>query len=410
LIPHYEKTVLDSGLSVISEHIPSVRSVAVGVWVRTGSRFEEPVQNGIAHFLEHMMFKGTRKRSPLKIAQSLESIGGALNAFTGKEVTCYYASALDTHLKKSVEVLADITCNSVFPDKEIPKERSVIIEEIKAMKDTPEEYIFDLFHEELFPQNSLGRPILGTENIVTQFQRSAVVDFWQKFYSGDNIIIAAAGNLQHNNLVQLVKNYFSFPTQNTNQSPENARIARNDVIEYEYPINQAHLCIGGEGIPYISEQRIPLLVLNTYLGGGMSSRLFQRLREKTGLAYSVYSFTDFYSDVGLFGVYIGTDSKKLDLTRRLLLEELNRIREKSLSNGTLTKIKNQLKGNLVLSLESTSRRMSRLAKNEIYFNSFISVDELIERIDAVSSTDILEIANQVINPDNFITVILKPGL
>jgi predicted Zn-dependent peptidase len=317
----FQKTTLDNGISVISEKIGSVRSIAVGVWVRTGSRFEKPVENGIAHFLEHMMFKGTKKRSPLKIAESLESIGGALNAFTGKEITCFYANALDTHINKTVEVLADITCNSVFPDKEIPKERGVILEEIKSMKDTPEEYIFDLFHEKLFPGNSLGRSILGTESIVSTFRRSSVINFWEKFYSGRNIIIAAAGNLDHARLVRLVENYFSVSSREINILPERVSVAQKHIYEYEHPITQAHMCIGGEAIPYTSDKRYPLLVLNTFLGGGMSSRLFQRLREKNGLAYSVYSFTDFYSDVGLFGVYIGTDSKKLGLTSNLLFDE-----------------------------------------------------------------------------------------
>jgi predicted Zn-dependent peptidase len=410
LISSFQKTILDNGVTVVSEDISSVRSIAVGVWVRTGSRFERPVENGIAHFLEHMMFKGTKKRSPLKIAESLESIGGALNAFTGKEITCFYANALDTHINKTVEVLADITCNSIFPDKEIPKERSVILEEIKSMKDTPEEYIFDLFHEKLFPENSLGRSILGTESIVKSFQRSSVVHFWEKFYSGRNIIIAAAGNLNHSRLIKLVEKYFTFPVRKMNKHPEKATIARKQVFEYEHPISQAHLCIGGEGIPYSSDQRFSLLVLNTYLGGGMSSRLFQRLREKNGLAYSVYSFTDFYSDVGLFGIYIGTDGAKLVLTKKLVIEELRRLKEKRLSENNLTRIKNQLKGNLVLSLESTSRRMQRLARSEIYFNKFISVSELINNIDAVTAEDIIEVANRVIIPQNFITVILKPTL
>jgi predicted Zn-dependent peptidase len=410
LISSFQKTILDNGVTVVSEDISSVRSIAVGVWVRTGSRFERPVENGIAHFLEHMMFKGTKKRSPLKIAESLESIGGALNAFTGKEITCFYANALDTHINKTIEVLADITCNSIFPDKEIPKERSVILEEIKSMKDTPEEYIFDLFHEKLFPENSLGRSILGTESIVKSFQRSSVVHFWEKFYSGRNIIIAAAGNLNHSRLIKLVEKYFTFPVRKMNKHPEKATIARKQVFEYEHPISQAHLCIGGEGIPYSSDQRFSLLVLNTYLGGGMSSRLFQRLREKNGLAYSVYSFTDFYSDVGLFGIYIGTDGAKLVLTKKLVIEELRRLKEKRLSENNLTRIKNQLKGNLVLSLESTSRRMQRLARSEIYFNKFISVSELINNIDAVTAEDIIEVANRVIIPQNFITVILKPTL
>jgi predicted Zn-dependent peptidase len=407
---NFKKTVLDSGLTIISEIIPSVRSIAAGVWIKTGSRFEYPAQNGIAHFLEHMMFKGTRKRSPLEIAQSLESIGGHLNAFTGKEVTCYYANALDIHLNRSIEVLSDMVCNSVFPEKEIPRERFVVLEEIKSTKDTPEEHIFDIFHEKLFPDDPLGRPILGTEEIVSGFERTSVVDFWRTQYAPENMVISAAGNLNHDKLVRLVDKYFHFEKiadQKQLQLVENITQSQEFIIPQ--PINQAHICTGGLGIPYNSEDRFALLVLNAYLGGGMSSRLFQRLREKRGLAYSIYSFTDFYSNIGLFGIYMGTDSAKLKTAQSLLQDELHKLTIKEISTGQLTRIKNQLKGNLVLGLESTSRRMTRLAKNELYFNEYVSIDSLIKNIDNVTTKDIIRLANDIIHPDNFITVILQPA-
>jgi predicted Zn-dependent peptidase len=403
----YKKTNLDNGITIVSENIETVRSIALGVWVKTGSRFEDSTENGMAHFLEHMMFKGTRKRTPLKIAQSLEMLGGNLNAFTGKEVTCFFANSLDTHLNKGVEVLADMVCNSIFPDKEISKERMVIIEEISAIKDTPEEYIFDLFHEKLFPENPLGRPILGTATIVDKFNRNGVLNFWKKFYSAQNIVIAAAGNLDHEQLLTYVNKYFAFNTSTLNREKEKAIAAKSKYYLIDQSINQAHICMGGESFPYTAEERIPLLVLNAYLGGGMSSRLFQRLREKRGLVYSVYSFVDFYSDIGIFGVYAGTDPQNVALVQELLHQELERVSQKPITNGILAKIKNQLKGNVVLGLEGTSRRMSRLAKNELYFGRYVSIDDLIHSLDRVTPEDVWKVANKIIQPEKFVTVILQ---
>jgi predicted Zn-dependent peptidase len=405
----FKKTILDNGITVISEHIDSVRSVSIGVWIKTGSRAERRSENGIAHFLEHMVFKGTKNRSPLKIAQSMESLGGSLNAFTGKEVTCFFANVLDTHLKNSVEILADMICNSTFPEKEISREKQVVLEEIKSIKDTPEEYVFDIFHEKLFPNSALGRPILGGEKIIEDMDRSKVVSFWKENYSGKNIIVSAAGNLEHSKLISLVDKFFSF--SNGYHPPKPVKKVKSAVAQAYYlkkPISQAHICIGGESISYKSEDRFPLMILNTYLGGGMSSRLFQQVREKRGLAYSVYSFLDFYSDVGLFGIYAGTDHQKLDLIQGLLKDELRLATSTPLKKNTLSKLKNQLKGNLVLALEGSSRRMSRLAKNEIYFGEYVSLDKLISGIDKVEQDDIIRIAQKVFRPDDFVTVILNP--
>jgi len=404
----YHKSTLDNGITVISEHIESVRSVSIGIWIKTGSRAEHSKENGIAHFLEHMVFKGTENRSPLKIAQSMESLGGSLNAFTGKEVTCFFANALDTHLKNAVEILADIVCNSTFPQKEIGREKKVIIEEIKSIQDTPEEYVFDIFHEKLFPESALGRPILGTESIIRQMDRANVLTFWKENYFGKNIIISAAGSLDHQKLVFLVDKYFAFSNGVHLKPVEKVTSAASQSFILDQPISQAHLCTGGESISYKSEDRFPLMILNTYLGGGMSSRLFQQVREKRGLAYSVYSFLDFYSDVGLFGIYVGTDHQKLGIIQELLKDELLRVSSEPLKKNALSKLKNQLKGNLVLALESTSRRMSRLAKNEIYFGEYVSLDKLIAEIDQVNQDDLLAIAEKVFRPDRFITVVLNP--
>lgn len=406
----YQKSILENGITVVSEKIDSVRSVSVGVWIRTGSRAEMVSENGIAHFLEHMIFKGTKKRSPLKIAQSMESLGGNLNAFTGKEVTCYFANALDTHLKNAVEVIADIVCNSVFPEKELKLERKVILEEIKSTKDTPEEYVFDVFHEKLFPESALGRPILGTEEIIQNLERDQIMSFWHGNYSGGNIVISAAGNLDHNDLIKFVDKYFSISPNQFNHPIEPAKTAESNEVYIDQPISQAHLCTGGESIPYHSKDRFPLMVLNTYLGGGMSSRLFQQIREKRGLAYSVYSFLDFYTDVGIFGVYAGMDVKNVGLVQNLLRDELQQLSTVHISKNILIKIKNQLKGGLLLALESSSRRMSRLAKNELYFGDYITLDSLIQNIDDVSVEDVLLTSQKILKPDKFISVILNPTM
>jgi predicted Zn-dependent peptidase len=404
--PKFNKTVLSNGLTVISEKIETVRSVSVGVWIKTGSRFEELQQNGIAHFLEHMVFKGTKNRSALKIAQSLESLGGNLNAFTGKEVTCYYAQSLDIHLKQTIDVLSDMLCNSLFQDKEITKEKMVVLEEIKSVKDTPEDYIFDIFQEKLFPDCSLGSPILGTEDTVMKFNRESLISYWSKFYSTKNTVISAAGNVEHDKLVQLVEKYFNLPESENNIKTAKVNFANPDLFEVHQQINQAHLCMGISGIPFTSKMRYPLLLLNTYLGGGMSSRLFQKLREKNGLAYSVYSFLDFYKDTGIFGVYIGTDKKKFDRAKKMLIQELESATNKQISSNVLNKLKNQLKGNIVIGFESTSRRMSQIAKNEIYLNKYIDINEIIGNIDNVTTENIYDVAQQIIKTDDFTSVLL----
>jgi predicted Zn-dependent peptidase len=404
--PIFNKSVLPNGLTVISEQIESVRSVSIGVWIKTGSRFEKMKTNGIAHFLEHMVFKGTKRRSALKIAQSLEVLGGSLNAFTGKEVTCYYAQSLDIHLKHAIDILSDMLCNSIFSEKEIAKEKMVIREEIKAVKDTPEDYIFDIFQEKLFPNCTLGNPILGTEESISEINKDELISHWQKFYSASNTIISVAGNVKHEHLVQLIDKYFNLPEKRNNIKSSHVNKAEYINYDIHQPINQAHLCMGSIGIPYTSKMRYPLLVLNTYLGGGMSSRLFQKLREKNGLAYSVYSFLDFYKDTGIFGVYIGTDENKFGKAKKLLIQELQSTSEKAISESTLTHLKNQLKGNIVLGLESTSRRMSQLAKNEIYLGKNVGIDDIINNIDRVTSEEIFTAAQQIIKTDQFTSVLL----
>ncbi len=403
------KTVLPNGLTVISEFVPGVRSVSAGVWVKAGSRCETTRNKGIAHFLEHMVFKGTEKFSALKIAHSLEETGGSLNAYTSKEHTVFYAQSLDTQLSKTITVLSDLVCRPLLREKDIEHEKAVVLEEIHAVEDTPEDYIFDLFQEKLFPKQSMGFPILGTTKSVQTFDRALLVDFWKTFYSPQNIILSVAGNVQHDALVRLAERRFVF--RNAGKSCRMARPTAAVNIQLEIPdtVNQCHICTGVESIPYAAEDRYPAIALNAWLGSGMSSRLFQAIREKRGLAYSVYSYVDFFKDTGIFSFYLGTDVRKASKAQKILRKELERLTETPLKESVVKKIKSQLKGNILLGLESTQRRMSRMAKNEIYFQRLISLEESIEKIEHINSKFLLETAQKIFIMKNFNTVMMRPN-
>jgi len=402
------KTVLPNGLTVLSETLNTVRSVAVGVWVKTGSRYERASQNGIAHFIEHLVFKGTQKRTSLQIARSLEDLGGNLNAYTSKELTNFYAVALDEHLSTCISVLGDLVCHPLFRAKDIEKEKQVVLEEINAVKDTPEEYIFDLFQEKLFPGHPLGRPILGKEKTLLALQREDILNFWQKFYTPNNMVVAAAGNLEHEKLLHLIEKYFTF--ENTGQpvavkKPKPAHGIRWDVKE---AFNQTHILAGIDSVHYTSPERYALIALNAYLGGGMSSRLFQAIRERHGLAYTVYSAVDFFRDTGIFSIYLGTDTRYSKKATDLLLKELERVSENPIRDSEMKRIKAQLKGGLLLGLENTSHRMTRLAKNEIYFGRHIPVSETIRNLEALNSQYLLALAQKLFNLGKFNIIQMSP--
>ncbi len=392
-----EKTILNNGLTVISENLPTVRSISLGVWIQIGSRYENKHNNGLAHFLEHMVFKRTKKRSGMQIARALEELGGNLNAYTSKELTHYYTFSLDEHLPVCVDVLADLICNPLFLESDVEKEKQVVVEEINAVKDTPEEYLFDLFQEKLFPDHPLGFPILGKESTVSGFNADMVKNFWQTYYVPQNIIISAAGRVDHQKLVKLVEKYFHF--EHSGQTPESTKpkVAQQVNLEIKESFNQAHIVAGLEGLPYASEDRFALIALNAYLGGGMSSRVFQTIRERYGLAYMVYSTTDFFKDSGIFSFYIGTDSTHRKKAIRLLIKEIKKVTEKPISQSAIRRLKEQLKGHLLLGLENTVHRMSRLAKNEIYFGRQIPLSESVEKINELSQKKIFDVAEKLFN-------------
>lgn len=407
----YRKTVLPNGIRIVSEEIPYVRSISVGVWINVGSRDEHRHKNGISHFLEHMVFKGTERYSAQQIARSLEGVGGYLNAFTTKEQTCFYARILDDHLLKALDVISDLVRNPLFDVKEMAKEKKVILEELKNLEDDPEELIHDHFDSTIFHDHPLGNPIIGRADSIKTFSRMDLKKYLRGYYVPSGIVVAAAGNLKHEKLVAIVERYFGgLDTKRSGaRRAVGSRRLRPGRQVIEKPILQAHVCTGTVGYGVRSKIRYPLMVLNTLLGEGMSSRLFQNIREKYGFAYNVFSFANLLSDTGNFGVYIGTDSKNIDNSIELINKELGKLKANRISAEELRRTKAQLKGMIVLGLESMSNRMMRLGSGEIYFEEFVGLQEIIAAIDSVKADEVLEAARKLFNVDKFSTVIIKPS-
>lgn len=405
----YNKTVLANGLTVISEYVPGVRSVSAGIWVKTGSRNESTANMGAAHFLEHMVFKGTAKRSALNIALALEETGGSINAYTTKEYTVFYTHSLDSQINKSINVLAELVCRPLLKKEEFQKEKQVIIEEIKAVKDTPEEYVFDVFQEETYPDQPMGFPIAGSEESIESFTHEKLVDFWHEQYFAQNFILSVAGNINHQTIVKVVEKYFDFSMSAANNELEAVKnISRGINKDLQESIYQTHICTGLESVSLHSEYRYAVVALSTYLGSGMSSRLFQVIREKYGLAYSIYSFTDFYKDTGIFGIYLACDPLNGKKALDLIHKEIEKLLSKPLKRSAVHKIKNHLKGSILLGLESTSRRMSRMAKNEMWYKKYISIEEVLSEIDKLDADFLLETSKKIFKMEAFNTITIRP--
>lgn len=392
----YKKTVLPSGLRVVTEELPGVRSIAIGIWVNVGSRDERPEENGISHFIEHMAFKGTRRRTAAQIAHELESVGGSLNAFTSREQTCYYARILDRHLDRAIDVLADILRNSRFDPQELEKEKNVIIEEIKDIEDSPGDWVHDLFAENIWKNHPLGRPIIGQKERVKSFDRPRVLSYLSSKYLAEQVVVAASGNVSHAKLAALAKLKLNFtsangvsPLSRTAPSETGERSAKSK------DTSQAHICLGFPSDSFKGKERYASLVLNTILGGGMSSRLFQKVREEKALAYSIYSYQDFYEDAGILGIYLATSPEQAAAATELVLDELARIKKEKLPRREFESAKEQLKGNLVLGLESTSSRMNRLGRNEIFLGGYVSMKQALAAIEAVKPAQVVGKANQL---------------
>lgn len=405
-------SVLPGGIKVLSESIDSVKSITIGAWVKTGSRDESEPQSGITHFLEHMLFKGTERRTAFEIAQSMESVGGYMNAFTSVEHTCYYIRCLDSDLERAMDVLSDMILHSTFPEEEIGKEKKVVLEEMKMYKDSPEDVIFEEFNARLFSQHPLGRPIIGNENSVSSFHRDDLQSYIRLNYQPDNILIAAAGHLNHDELLDLANTYFlsevshSKMDRSRNAFLETGSPTFQDVITR--PIEQTHMLIGRRGLSYEHRDRIPLLLANTVLSGGMSSRLHQNIREKYGYCYSVSSFSQSYSDTGLFGVYIGTDKEYTRHVRELIQKEFDQLREHLVPENEWNEVKAQLKGKLLLAQESMNNRMTRLAKSELHYGRFITLDELVKEIDEISREEVRSFSEKFLDFSDYSEVLLLP--
>ena len=402
------KSVLDNGIRVVTEMVSHVRSVAVGVWVETGSRHEPDPLRGISHFIEHLVFKGTERRSGPEIARAVDSVGGQMDAFTAKEQTCFYVSVLDEHLPLAVDLLTDILLHPRFAQEDMEREKSVIGQEIRMVEDTPDDLIHDLFAERVWPGHPVGRPILGSWDVIQSLTREEILGHFRGEYTPDRITIAVAGHVEHDRVVEL----FSRPFAGfRGRAPARDAllpklVPQLDVIEK--PLEQVHFCVGLPALPQAHPARYVLAVLNDIIGGSMSSRLFQEIREREGLVYSIYSASLAFKDAGLLFVYAGTDGENFDKVVAITLKELRGIRIPGVTADEVARAKEHLKGSLVLSLESTSSRMNRLAKQELYHGHFITLDEMLAAIDAVSLSQVQEMASLLLDGSQLSLVALGP--
>ncbi|QED47591.1 M16 family metallopeptidase [Cytobacillus dafuensis] len=401
-----KKYTCQNGVRVVLENIPTVRSVAIGVWIGTGSRDENLKNNGISHFLEHMFFKGTKTRTAREIAESFDSIGGQVNAFTSKEYTCYYAKVLDTHADFALEVLADMFFNSTFVEEELNKEKNVVYEEIKMYEDTPDDIVHDLLSKAVYENHPLGYPILGTEETLTTFNGDKLKEYVHDMYTPDKVVVSIAGNISDSFIREVDKYFGSYEGGKHDNVEQNPTFHSNRIVRKK-ETEQAHLCIGFEGLQVGHDDMYNLIILNNILGGSMSSRLFQDVREQRGLAYSVFSYHSAYKDTGMVTLYGGTGAKQLDLLFDTMQETLRILKKEGITAKELKNSKEQLKGSLMLSLESTNSRMSRNGKNELLLGRHRSLDEILEQIDAVTKQGVDEVANSIFT-DNYSIALISP--
>jgi predicted Zn-dependent peptidase len=407
------RTEFSSGLRVVTERMPGVRSVSIGFWVLAGSRDERPAISGHCHFLEHLLFKGTTRRTALDIAQAFDAVGGDVNAFTAKEFTCYYARVLDRDLVMAVDHLTDMLEHSTILKADLDAERQVILEEIHMHEDSPEDVVHDLFTEALWPGHRLGRPILGTPETIRDASRQSVRGFYRRRYVPGHLVVAAAGNVRHDRLVRMLTDRMDAGRElaTTDASTWNIRSAERAprpsgaTLVKRKKTEQAHIVFGTNGLPRSDPERFAFLVVNTALGGGMSSRLFQEIREKRGLAYSVYSYHSQYTEAGLFSAYAGTTPKRAHEVVALIRRELEDVRDGGLGEEEFERAKGHVKGSTVLSLEDSGGRMSRLGKSEIAHGEILTVDESLQRIDAVTLDDARRIAERVLSQPMALTVL-----
>lgn len=392
----YKKTVLKNGVRIVSEQIEHLHSVSVGIWVNVGSRDEDVLENGVSHFIEHMLFKGTHKRSSFQIAKELDTIGGLSNAFTSKENTCYYARVLGKHFPVLSDILSDIFWNSIFDPGDMEREKQVILQEISMVEDTPEDNIHILFNSLFWSDHPIGRSILGTNNTVSGLQKENILQYISRFYVPERILIVAAGDLDHQSLVSSFEPHFESGLGGAGPKIEREAPRCNSGISiHSKDLEQVQICMGAEAPSQTSEKRFACAVLNTILGGNMSSRLFQEVRENRGLAYSIYSFVSSYLDTGFFCVYVATDPQNVNPVLDTIQAEIKKISKGQLSRSDLEAAKDYLTGSIYLSTENTDSRMMRLAKNEFVFERYIGYDELVSKLEDVTFDEVVEGAKEI---------------
>ena len=402
-----QRQVLPNGLTVISEGIPYLRSVSIGIWVKSGSRHERPEHNGIAHFVEHMVFKGTTQRTAEEIARQIDSIGGNLDAFTAKECICFNAKVLDEHLPIALDVLSDLVLTPVFDPQDLVRERGVILEEIKADEDNPDYLVHEIFTQNFWKDHALGKPILGTKETVKRFDQRLVMDYYRRYVTPGNLIVSAAGNLVHRHFTDLVAEKFRHLETAPNGLHEvppqsHARIT----LRNKKALEQVQICLGVPSHHIAHERRHSAYLLNTVLGGGMSSRLFQNIRERQGLAYAIYSELNPYRDTGCLSVYAGTSLETAPRVVESVVSEFRTLKAELIPADELRRAKDQLKGSLMLSLESSTARMSNLARQEMYFDHFIGMDEILARIEAVTAEDVRNLAQDYFRTEAIAATVL----
>ncbi len=403
------KVILDNQIRLLMEPLKEVPSVCVGLWVCTGSRDESPEENGLTHFIEHMLFKGTSKRNALEIAKEIDRIGGVINAFTGREYTCFYTKVLKSHVEKGFDILSDIFFNSRFDPDDVERERQVILQEIRMIQDTPDEYVHELFYQDLWGSHALGAPISGTMETVGSFAREDIVAYFRQHYMGSRVILSVAGNIDPEEIISLGARYFG-----SNEFTDNNVLApipadtHTGIHHHPRELEQLHVCWGGKGCARTDQERYPLYAISTYLGGGMSSRLFQEVREKRGLVYSIYSYANFFRSEGNFTVAWSAQKDHFDEILDVVTREITRVRQEGIPSKDLKEIKEQMKGNLLLSLEGTNSRMNKLATDEIYFGTSIPIEKVVAQVDAITEEDVERVAEKYVRPDEFCMTSLGP--